>query len=282
MHIVTLNCFDPIKIAKSGQAFRYTIIDDSHVELVAKGKYLQIAMLGDNRFAFSCSQDEFEAIWYEYFNLDYDYSSLTNLIDKEDEYLKNAESFGRGIRILRQDIWEMIISYIISQRKSIPAITTSVNRLSELRGQLIGLPELDAPFVSPAIEKYHAFPTYQELADITMEELASIGAGYRAEYIKSAIDDFNSGKLSVGMLSTKNDTELYEILMNMRGVGTKVANCVMLFAFHRTASFPIDVWIQRILDKYYGGQFNKNPYGDTAGIMQQFMFYYERCEKTHI
>lgn len=275
MHIINIPCFDPIKIADSGQAFRYVKLDDTHVEVVAKGKYLQIAILGNDDFAFSCTAQEFDDIWYNYFNLDRDYSKLADMI-KDDDYLQSAEQFGRGIRILRQDIWEMIISYIISQRKSIPAITTSVNRLSTLKGKEIIAPSLEAPFVQPSQNIYYSFPTYEELSDITLEELAGIGVGYRAEYIRCAIDDFISGKLTTDMLSEKNDEELYELLLGMRGVGAKVANCVMLFAFHRTSSFPIDVWIQRILDKYYGGSFNKNPYGDTAGIMQQFMFYYER------
>ena len=103
-----------------------------------------------------------------------------------------------------------------------------------------------------------------------------MGVGYRDRYIVEAVHDINSGKIDLPSLSKKSDNELYEVLTSMFGVGTKVANCTMLFGFGRTGRFPVDVWIKRILDKYYGGTFDTSPYPDTAGIMQQFMFYYER------
>ena len=268
--------FDPHKIALSGQAFRYTIIDDSHVEVVAKGRYLQIAVLGDDKFAFSSTEKEFDEVWREYFDLDRDYVKIYNSIDPDDEYLKDAASFGYGIRILRQEPFETLISYIISQRRSIPAITTSVERISEAYGKKIKIPALKAPFVPSARKDYYAFPTCDELSKADLESINKMGVGYRDRYIIEAVNDVKSGKIDLNDLSQRSDEDLYKILTSMFGVGTKVANCVMLFGFGRTGRFPVDVWIKRILDKYYGGSFDTSPYPDTAGIMQQFMFFYER------
>ncbi|MCR4702898.1 MAG: DNA-3-methyladenine glycosylase 2 family protein [Saccharofermentans sp.] len=276
MITVDIQFLDLLKIADSGQAFRFRIIDDTHVEVVAFGKYLQIARTADNTFALSCSKKEFDSIWKSYLDLDRDYESIVKSIDKKDSYLLQAAKFGEGIRILKQDIFETVISYIISQRRSIPSITTSVERISKLCGKEIMPPKLDKPFRKPLCDKYYAFPTPEELNALPFNELENTGVGYRAPYIARAAEEFASGKLDPKALTALSDDELYKTLMSMFGVGTKVANCVMLFAFARTGRFPVDVWIKRIEDLYYGGHFDCSPYPDTAGIMQQFMFFYER------
>lgn len=271
-----IDFFDMHKIADSGQAFRIKDIDETHTELVAFGRYLQIADLGNNEFAFSCSETEFSSIWEEYFDLKRDYSSIVRSINPKDEYLKDAASFSNGIRILKQDIFETTISYIISQRRSIPSIMTSVERISALCGKKISAPALKAPFVKPLKKEYYAFPSPAELASLSLEQIEGTGVGYRAPYIAQAAAGFNNGMLDSDSLALLDDEALYKALTAMYGVGTKVANCVMLFAFARTSRFPVDVWIQRIVDRYYGGNFDCSKYPDTAGIMQQFMFYYER------
>ena len=138
------------------------------------------------------------------------------------------------------------------------------------------MPKLGKPFVKPLKDEYYSFPTPEQFAKATLADIAETGVGYRAEYIMSAIDDFRSGKLSEDMMRSKTDDELYEILMNMHGVGKKVANCIMLYGFTRCGRFPIDVWMERILNNYYDGHFDISKYPETCGIMQQFMFYYER------
>ncbi len=276
MVTVKIPFLDLLKVADSGQAFRIRVIDDTHIELVAYGRYLQIAKTAKDTFAFSCSEKEFEDIWKPYLDLGRDYGKIVRSIDKNDEYLMAAAKFGEGIRILKQDIFETTISYIISQRRSIPSITTSVERISKLCGKKIKAPKLEDPFVAPLEKEYYAFPTPEELTNLPYKELENTGVGYRAPYIARAAEEFSSGKLDPDALSALSDDDLYKALTAMYGVGTKVANCVMLFAFARTGRFPVDVWIKRIEDRYYNGHFDCTPYPDTAGIMQQFMFYYER------
>ena len=267
---------DPARIADSGQAFRIKVIDDTHTELVAFGRYLQIAQISKDVFAFSCDEQDFENIWKPYLDLGRDYGKVVNSIEKSDDYLLAAAEFGSGIRILKQDVFETVISYIISQRRSIPSITTSVERISKLCGRKIKAPKLSDPFIKPLEKEYYAFPSPEELSKLSVKDLESTGVGYRAPYIARAAVDFANGKLKPDTLSALSDEDLYKVLMSMFGVGTKVANCIMLFAFARTGRFPVDVWIQRIMDKYYEGTFDCTPYPETAGIMQQFMFYYER------
>lgn len=272
----TIPFFDPHKIALSGQAFRFKILDDTHVELVARDRYLQIACLGGDDFAFSCDEEDFENIWNEYFDLDRDYVRIFHSIDEDDEYLKDAAAFGYGIRILKQEPFETLISYIISQRRSIPSIMTSVEKICEKYGKRIKLPSLSEPFIKPEKKIYYSFPDCKALSKAKLEDITDMGVGYRDRYIIEAVQDINSGKIDLESLKTKSDEDLYMILTSMFGVGTKVANCTMLFGFGRTGIFPIDVWIKRILDKYYGGSFDTSLYPETAGIMQQFMFFYER------
>ena len=276
MVTVKIPFFDLLKVADSGQAFRIKMIDQSHAELVAFGRYLQIARTGKETFAFSCNEKEFREIWTGYLDLDRDYPAIVNSIDSNDSYLLEAAEFGKGIRILKQDVFETTISYIISQRRSIPSITTSVERISKLCGKRIEAPDLSSPFVKPLCNEYFAFPTPEELNALPFAELENTGVGYRAPYIARAAEEFANGKLDPESLAALSDEDLYKALTGMYGVGTKVANCIMLFAFARTGRFPVDVWIKRIEDKYYGGHFDCAPYPETAGIMQQFMFYYER------
>lgn len=276
MVIRKIGFFDMHKIADSGQAFRIREIDGTHTELIAFGRYLQIADLGGNEFAFSCSEKEFSSVWSDYFDLCRDYDAVFDSVAPKDKYLKDAALFSSGIRILKQEPFETTISYIISQRRSIPSITTSVERISVLCGKRIPAPALIAPFVRPLKEEYYAFPSPSELASLSLEAVEGTGVGYRAPYITQAAEGFNSGLIDPVSLSKLDDESLYKALTAMYGVGTKVANCVMLFAYARTARFPVDVWIQRIVDRYYNGCFDCSKYPDTAGIMQQFMFYYER------
>jgi len=271
-----IDFFDMHKIADSGQAFRIRDIDETHTELIAFDRYLQVADMGNGEFAFSCSEKEFSSVWAGFFDLGRDYKAIVSSVDPSDDYLKAAAAFSEGIRILKQEPFETTISYIISQRRSIPSITTSVERISALCGRKIAVPKLKAPFVKPLKDEYYAFPSPSELASLSLKDIEGTGVGYRAPYITQASSGFASGMIDPVSLAKLDDEALYKALTAMYGVGTKVANCVMLFAYARTARFPVDVWIQRIVDRYYNGSFDCSKYPGTAGIMQQFMFYYER------
>ena len=219
--------------------------------------------MGNGEFLFSCPEEEFDSIWQDYFDLETDYSCYISSVDQGDSYLKKAAEYGKGIRILKQDPWEMIITFIISQRKNIPAIKACVEKLCLRWGKEIK-------------EGFHAFPTPEELSEASLADLSDCSLGYRAEYVYLAAKAVREGNLDIYRLESLSDEDLYSELLKLKGVGAKVANCVSLFGFHRIAAFPIDVWIDRVQRQFYNGKFPVERYEGFAGIMQQYIFYYAR------
>lgn len=252
--------FDIQKIAESGQCFRLNREGDHWVN-AAFGRLLRI--YGDE---LDCSKKDFEHIWRSYFDLDTDYAAARARIPHSDRFLSKAADFGCGIRILRQDPWETLISFIISQRKNIPAIKASVEAICRKYGEQLSDDE----------GGIYSFPAAGRLAAATEEELKQCSLGYRVPYVLSAARLVDSGELDLGELCSLDDDALTEELLKLHGVGIKVASCVALFAYHRINAFPIDVWIARTLEEQYGNKFPFSRYEGVGGIIQQYMFYYAR------
>lgn len=246
--------FNIQQIADSGQIFRFNEVAPQKYELIAGDKRLLIDAEKEPEFS-----DEF---WQNYFDMDTDYSKFIAAVPKSDKFLTAAVQYAEGMRILRQDPWEMLISFIISQRKSIPAIKTSVEKLCEKFGTWKN--------------GYYAFPTPKQLARADIDELFACSLGYRAPYIYECAQKTASGEYDIEAWQHLPDEALRDRLLAIRGVGIKVANCVMLFGYHRIAAFPVDVWIQRIVDEHYDGRFPLENYEGFAGVIQQYMFYYGR------
>ena len=257
--------FSPEAIAESGQCFRMTSPKEGVTELVALGDVLRISDEEEGGFRFSCDEESFEKKWRHYFDLDNDYGRYREAVLPDDEYLKNAVSFGKGIRILNQDPWEMLISFIISQRKSVPAIRTSVERLSEKFGK---------PIESELGRRY-AFPAPEALANASEEELSSCALGYRVPYVRGAARDVCEGRLNLSECSALDTGELIELFMREKGVGIKVASCIALFGYHRLDVVPVDVWMKRVIDDIYGGELPLE-YRNYAGVIQQYLVHYAR------
>ncbi|MGO5314519.1 DNA-3-methyladenine glycosylase family protein [Bilifractor sp. LCP21S3_A7] len=261
--------FDLKKIADSGQCFRWTETEDGY-EIIAGSHWVRIREEsrgneeGRHCLELSCSRKEFETFWRQYFDLGLDYSSVRRRIDPEkDPYLYRASACGTGIRILNQDPWETLITFIVSQRKNIPAIRLSVDKLCRMAGTRLA-------------EEQYSFPGPEQMCSLSGEQLAECGLGYRAKYVHRAAEDAADGRIDFGRLKGLPDDELKEELMALYGVGIKVANCVMLFGFHRLDSFPEDVWILRLLEEEYPGGFPFDAYKPYNGIMQQYLFWYRR------
>lgn len=246
--------FDYLQLAESGQAFR--MMDDG--TCISMDKLCKV-----DGFTVNCP-DEDNAFWEAYFDLKTDYSRFIRSIDENDEFLSKAADFGRGIRILKQDPWEMLITYIISQRRSIPSIKTCVERLCKGFGKKI------------KGTCYYSFPTPKQLSKASMEDLLKAGLGYRAEYVFLATKAVCDGSLNLNDLKELSYEELIDSLLKLKGVGIKVANCVALFGYHKIEAFPIDVWISRIQNQYYSGRFPVEKYPGFAGVLQQYMFYFVR------
>lgn len=258
------------QIAESGQCFRMNEISDGRYSLVAFGEYVELLQNEENEIRILGTSEDQRPQWEEYFDLHYDYGALVKKLSEcGDEFLKKAAAFGSGLRILSQDPFEVLISFIISQNKNIPAIKSAIEKLCERFGEKKRWSE------NPDLV-YYTFPSPASIAAAKKEDLRALGLGYRDEYVLEAARAVFEGRLDLHGLKSMNYEHIMEELMRLRGVGKKVANCVALFGFHKLCSAPVDVWIARVLDQVYEGRFSWEPYGDQAGIVQQYMFYYIR------
>ena len=271
--IQTFDHFDLSEIAVSGQCFRihppkdnnWTVISGNHI---LKIKSLTIDENGTGTYDFDCDPTEFDRIWVPYFDLEPDYSDFISIIDPEDTYLCEAARYGSGLRILHQDLWEVIVSFIMSQRKSIPAIRSNVEKLCRNFGTEIE-------------EGICTFPSYEALADASPEDFLLCGLGYRATYLHMVCRLIGEGVWSPEEITSPDltDKQIEDQLKQLPGIGLKVANCISLFGLHRLRAFPRDTWIDKIEKEYYNGRFPVERYPECAGVMQQYMFFYERRRK---
>ncbi len=257
-------------IADSGQCFRWRRQGNGYV-IPALGRVLRVRETPDGALELSCTEEEYRLLWRAYFDLDTDYGAMAAVLPAEDAYLRAAADYGRGIRILRQDPWETLATFLISQRKNIPAIRLAVEKLCAANGREIGEDE-DGPI--------YAFPSPAELARLGEEGLRACGLGYRVPYVLRAAEAFSEADLNG--FHDLEDEALQRALCALYGVGPKIAQCVMLFGFHRLNAFPMDVWIQRVEKRRYPGGLRPERFAPFAGVMQQYMYVYERyLELTH-
>lgn len=266
MHVEIKDDFDLDKIIDSGQCFRGKRFDNATYRFMTGDSVLYLSREQPGEYVVSCSEDEWESIWTPFFDLHRSYSKIAIAESGKHAFVDKAIEYGRGLRLLRQEPWEMLITFIISQRKSIPAIIKSVEALSEQFGH----------DVITRYETIKAFPSAREMESATEEELAACGLGYRVKYILDAIQQVKSGHFNFQSIADLPDNLLLEKLQSIYGVGKKVANCIALFAYGRTACVPVDVWILRAIDNECDGISPFALYGDNAGIIQQYVFYYER------
>ena len=262
-HIKLKGGIDLDKTEKSGQCFRWIREEDGSFLIPAFSELVRVKEKGDGidiTFLGGIPHNDQPGLWGAYFDAGLDYDKVRSMPDKKDKFLSAAAKNGDGIRIILQDPFETLITFIISQRKSIPAIKTSVERICEAVGRKLKGTDI------------YDFPTPDELSRLDADTLAACGLGYRAAYIHAAATSVAHGDLDPDALSDLDDEALLESLMSLNGVGVKVANCTALFAYHRLDLFPIDVWIQRALDAHYGGTFPLEKYHPYNGIMQQYIF----------
>jgi N-glycosylase/DNA lyase len=250
--------FDLYQIENSGQCFRISEISANAWEVKAFNKRLLIRQEEEtHNYVFECSSEEFEKIWFDYFDMGRDYGKIkANIRAIGDSYLTAAVDYGHGIRLLRQELWETIVTFLISQQNNIPRIKNTIVKLCQ-------------PYDG-------RFPTPDLLSKYTENDFLALGLGYRAQYLQNIVNAVMGGNLNLQELKTMNSFDAINFLKSFRGIGDKVANCIALFGLHKVDAFPIDVWIKRIIDEQYGGNFDKTRFFEYAGIVQQYMFFYQR------
>ena len=255
------------QIAESGQCFRWKKMCPGRYFVISDGRAACFFQEKTGIRILCRSKDE--EYFRRYLDLDTDYGKVIEQIDEKDDFLIGAAQMGRGIRILRQNLWEMIISFIISQRNNIPRIMKSIDALCEKLGEQIVFDYEGEHLVG------YTFPSPEVIVGADLSEFKF---GYREKYIRQTAEDILEGKFDLEEVKYavdegKTPEQVKEMLKQLKGVGEKVASCIQLFGLHQLELFPIDTWIAKVEKMYYNGHFPVEKYKDTAGIMQQYLFF---------
>ena len=277
--IENVDSFEPAHIFKCGQAFRWNEEKDSSFTNVAFNRVINVKKEKNNIILSNVNEDDFNNIWKDYFDLNRDYNKMKEILS-EDEILKTCIDYGEGIRILNQSNFETIITFIISANNQIPRIKKSVELISEMYGDLIE--EING-------KKYYAFPNPEQLSRAKVEDLREFAkVGFRDKRIVESAIMINNNEIDFDICFNGDLEDARNELMKLPGVGPKVADCCLLFSFKRSESFPVDVWIKRVMEElYFHKETNKNQianegrklFKEYAGIAQQYLFFYGRENK---
>lgn len=263
-------------IFECGQCFRWNKEDDGSYTGVAYGKVINVKSDYENRKVTILNTDikDFNDIWLDYFDLGRDYGRIKSKLSL-DPTLKKAIKHGEGIRILKQQPWEVLISFIVSANNRIPMISKSINLLSELYGQAI---EYNG-------KSYYSFPTVEKLNNVELKDIERCRAGFRCKYISKAIKMLNDEEINLIDIENMATDKARAELMKIPGVGIKVADCILLFSMQKYDAYPVDVWVKRVTEHFYMEcetklsdiqDFAKKRFGDLAGFAQEYLFYYAR------
>jgi len=262
------------EILECGQCFRWKRQEDGSYIGVIKEGVIHIKELPEEVIFEGVVEGDFEKICCHYFDLERDYSKIKEEISKNDKNMQMAIHYGSGIRILNQNPWEMLISYIISAANNIPRISKTIETLSKKYGKEIEM----------GGEKFYLFPTPEELEKVTMEELRECNLGFRDKYVKKATQMVLEQTIQLNKIGSMNYENAKKYLMQIPGVGAKVADCILLFGFGKLEAFPVDTWIKKVMNELYTDSTNitkinhyaTQKFGKYAGVAQQYLFYYAR------
>lgn len=257
--------FDIFQICNSGQCFRMQQTGDDTCQVIAGEYNLKIKQEG-SRCTFFCTEEEFESFWKDYFDLQTDYRVYRDKINPRDIYLCQAAEFGKGIRILKQDLWEMIVSFLISQQNNIPRIRRCIQNICQQYGKSVKTEEGDT---------FYTFPKPESLAVLGEDDLKSCNLGYRSKYVVRTARMISNGEVSLEEIEKMSYKKAKEELLKLFGVGEKVADCICLFALHHLEAFPMDTHMIQALEHHYKRGFPKRRYQGFQGVMQQYIFYWE-------
>lgn len=261
-----------------GQTFRFGENPDGSYSGAAGSRALKISERGNDIVLHGISESEFTGFWHDYFDLGRDYGKIKKTLSENDDIMRRASEYGFGIRILNQDLWEMIISFIISASNNIPRIKGIIDRLCRNFGDKL-------EYMG---EEYFSFPAPERLAQLSETELSVIRAGFRDKYILDAARRISCGETSLEYIRSLPTPEAKAELMKIKGVGNKVSDCILLFGLGRADSFPVDVWIKRIMEYCYFkressigevSELAREKFGVLGGYAQQYLFFWARDNK---
>ena len=264
-----------------GQCFRWNENEDGSYTGVVKENVINIKMVNDDVYVKSFGKDDLKKLFYYYFDMDRDYEQIKKSLRKIDEHMEKSIMYGDGIRLLNQDLWETIISFIISANNNIPRIKGIIERISKRYGNKIEWND----------EEYYTFPTAEQLGKASIEDLRNLGLGFRDVRVYETTQKVLNGEIDFDKLHKEKNTEVVrDELLELPGVGPKVADCILLFStLKRLDVFPIDVWVRRVMNDLYIHNEDENKvdkklvlnmasekFGNLRGIAQQYLFYWKR------
>ncbi|NLC48262.1 MAG: 8-oxoguanine DNA glycosylase [Tenericutes bacterium] len=266
---IKVNNFKLKETLLSGQCFRVFKNEDSSFTIILKDRIVILKQIEDVIIIDSNNRDDLENVVKEYFDLNRDYKKINKQL-QTDNIMKNVIELSSGYRIMNQNPFEMCISYIISQNNNVKRISNSIEKICFKYGKKIIYNE----------KEYYMFPSYDEIKDADINSLRETGIGFRDKYIKDFLDKYSQLK-DINKLST-NDA--LEELMTIKGIGLKVASCILLFGYKRLDSFPIDTWVKKFISENYEikndqksiEQFTKEKFGKYSGVAIQYMYHSQR------
>ena len=279
--IEDIKSFEPKQVFECGQCFRWNAQPNGSYTGVFGKNVLNVKKINNKIIFQGICDDDIEKICINYFDLNRDYDEIKRTLSRVDENLAKSISYGEGIRLLNQDLWETLISFIISANNNIPRIKKIIENLSKKYGKEIVFQG----------KSYYTFPSPEELKDVTINDYREVGLGFRDKYVKKTTQMILEQQVDLEEISRIDKTdEIKEKLMEFPGVGEKVADCILLFSnLKRLDAFPIDVWVRRVMKELYFPEedeksLNKRKiqelaykkYKNLAGIAQQYLFYWKR------
>ena len=279
--VKNVKSFNLEHIFECGQCFRWNKNDDGGYTGVVKENVIDIKMIGNDVYVKSYGNDDLKSLFYDYFDMNRDYEKIKIKLRKIDEHMDKSISYGDGIRLLNQDLWETIISFIISANNNIPRIKGIIERISKRFGNKIQWNG----------REYYTFPTPEQLSKAEVEDLRNLGLGFRDVRVYETTQMVVNGEIDFGKLHAEKDTQIVrDDLLKLPGVGPKVADCILLFStLKRLDVFPIDVWVRRVMNDLYIHNKDENKvdkkmvlnianekFGNLCGIAQQYLFYWKR------
>jgi N-glycosylase/DNA lyase len=272
--IKNIKNFELNHVFECGQCFRWNKTETGSFIGVAFGRVIEVEKQNNDLIIYNTNKEEFNNIWLEYFDLNRDYTKIKEELSK-DELLKKSVDFGKGIRILKQEHFELLISFIISSNNRIPMIKRAIATISEKWGEKIKYKD----------KVYYSFPTIEKLYDKTIEDFEKCSTGFRAKYIANTCENVYKNNGILEHIFSLNDDECHTELQKFTGVGPKVADCIMLFSMQKYSAFPVDVWVKRAMMHFYVApdvslkkirEFGRDKFGNLSGFAQQYLFYYAR------
>jgi len=269
IELTNLDHFLIDQIFDCGQCFRFDE-NGGGIEGIALGKFVRLEQpANDTVRIYGITRADFDLSWKSYLGLDDDYVEIEKDIltrRQGDTTMSEAVKKGCGIRILHQEKWEALCSFIISQNNNIPRIKKIIENMSRAFGERID-------------DTHYAFPTAEALMNAGVNKIFELKTGFRAKYIYDAAEKVATGKIDLSLVDSMTTEEAIEYLTQIKGVGLKVASCALLFGFNKSDAFPVDVWVKKVLAKYYPDGLDISSLGKYAGLVQQYLFYYERYQQ---